>query len=147
MVAMPRRAARSTHLEVKDDPPSPYRSASGNSSKSGSNNNSTSSSSGSSSSTSESEESAQKSPVHQVGALEAAKIEAPEKGKERAKPHFVVEAHGRPPSKLPAGQTRHEKFIGSPQHVRTIGILKSFFNNEYDYSLGTFIHHHKNCCR
>ena len=51
MPALPRRAPRSTHLEVKDDRPSPCASASGSSSKSGSSNNSTSSSSGSSSTT------------------------------------------------------------------------------------------------
>ena len=74
-----------------------------------------------------------------------AKTEALEKGKERAKPHFLGETHGRPPSKLLTGQTRQEKFTGSAQHVRSIEILKSFFSNDYGYSLGTFVHHYKNC--
>ena len=43
-----------------------------------------------------------------------------EKGKEKAKPHSPLETHGRPPSKLPPGQTRQEKFIGSAHHVRSI---------------------------
>ena len=83
--------------------------------------------------------------MHQKGALKAAKTEALEKGKERAEPHFLVETHGRPPSKLPSGQTRQEKFTGSAHHVRCIEILKSSFSNEYGYSLGTFVHHYKNC--
>ena len=60
------------------------------------------------------------------------------------KPHFLVQTHGRPPSKLRARQTRQEKFTGSAQHVRPIDVLKSFFNNEYGYSLGTFVHHYRN---
>ena len=123
MVAYPRRAPRSTHVRVKDDRPSPCGSASGSSSKSGSSNNSTSSSGDSSSS--ESEDNTQKSPVHCKAALKAAKAEAPEKGKERAKRHFVVETHGRPPSRLPGGQTRHDKSTRSPDHVRSIEIMKS----------------------
>ena len=125
---------------------SPLGSASSSSSKSGSSKSSTSSSSGSSGSSSESGESAEKSPVLQKGVLKAAKTEALEKGKEKARPHFLVETHGRPPSKLPTGQTRQEKFTGSAHRVRSIEILKSFFNNEYGYPLGTFVHHYKNCC-
>ena len=83
----------------------------------------------------------------QKGVLKAAKTEALEKGKEKARPHFFLETHGRPPSKLPTGQTRQEKFTGLANHVRSIEILKSFFNNDYGYSLGTFVHHYKNCHR
>ena len=146
MASQPRRAPRSTHLEVPEDPLSPCGSASNSSSKSGSSKSSKSSSSGSSSSSSESDESAGKSRVLQKGVLKAAKTEALEKGKEKVRPHFLVETHGLPPSKLPTGQTRQEKFTGSAQHVRSIEILKSFFSNEYAYSLGTFVHHYKNCC-
>ena len=135
MASQPRRAPRSTHLEVPEDPLSPCGSASSSSSKSGS----------SKSSSSESDDSAEKTPVLQKGVLKAAKTEAPEKGKEKARPHFLVEIHGRPPSKLPTGQTRQEKFTGSAHHVRSIHILKSFFNNEYGYSPGTFVHHYKKC--
>ena len=103
MAALPWRAPRSTHMEVPDEPLSPCRSASSSSSKSGSSKSSTSSSSGSSSSSTESDESAEKSPMHQKGALKAAKTEALEKGKDRAKPHILMETHGRPPSKLPTG--------------------------------------------
>ena len=71
---------------------------------SGSSTNNTISSSGGSSSSSESESSAQKSLVHYKGALKAAKTKALEKGKEKAKPRFLVETHGGPPSKLPVGQ-------------------------------------------
>ena len=131
MAAVPRRAPRSTHLEVPEEPPSPCGSASNSSSKSGSSKSSTSSSSGSSSSSRQSDESAEKSPALHKGALKAAKTEALEKGKEKAKPHFLVETHGRPPSKLPTGQTRREKFTGSAHHVRSIEIVKSFFSNEY----------------
>ena len=92
-----------------------------------------------------SDESAEKSPVLQKGVLKAAKKEALEKGKEKARPHFLVETHGRPPRKLPTWQTRQEKFSGSAHHVRSIEILKSFFNNGDGYSLGTFVHHYKNC--
>ena len=146
MAALPRRAPRSTHLEVPDGPPSPCGSASSSSSKSGSSKSSTSSSSGSSSSNSASDESAKKSPVLQKGVLKAANMEAPKKGKEKAKPHFLVEAHCSPPSKLPTGQTRQEKFTALVHHVRSIEILKSFFSNEYGYSLGFFVHHYKKCC-
>ena len=52
----------------------------------------------------------------------------------------MVETHGCPPSKLPTGQTRQEKFTGSPHHVQSIEIVKSFFTNEYGYLLGTFVH-------
>ena len=145
MASQPRRAPCSTHLEVPEEPLSPLGSASSSSSKSGSSKSSTSSSTGSTSS-SESDESAEKSPVQQKGVLKAAKTEALEKGKEKARPHFLVETHGRPPRKLPTGQTRQEKFTGSAHHVRSIEILKSFFNTEYGYSLGTFVHHYKNCC-
>ena len=145
MAAQPRCAPRSTHLVVPDEPVSPCGSASSNSSKSGSSKSSTSSSSGSSSSSSESDESAKKSPLLQNGALKAAKMQALEKGKERAKPNFLVETHGRPPSKLPTRQTREEKFGGSAHHVRCIEILKSFFSNEHGYSLGNLVHHYKNC--
>ena len=145
MASQPRCDPRSTHPEVPEEPLSPLGSASSNSSKSGSSKSSTSSSSGSSSS-SESDKSAEKSPVPQKGVLKAAKTEALEKGKEKARPHFLVETHGRPPSKLPTGQTRQEKFTGSAHHVRSIKILKSFFNNEYGYLPGTFVHHYKNCC-
>ena len=124
--ALPRRAPRSTHLEVKDYLPSPCGSASGSSSKS---NNNTSSSSGSSSSSSESEDNAPKSPVHYKGALKAAKTEVLQKGKHKAKPHFLVETHGRPPSKSPAGQRRQGKFTGLARHVRSMDILKSCFSN------------------
>ena len=144
MASQPRRAPRSTHLEVPHEPLSPG-SASSSSSKSDTSKSSTSSSSGNSSS-SESDESAEKSPVQQKGVLKAAKTEALEKGKEKARPHFLVETHGRSPSKLPTGQTRQEKFTGSAHHARSIEILKKFFNNEYGYSLGTFVHHYKNCC-
>ena len=120
---------------------SPLGSASSSSSKSGSSKSSTSSSSGSSNSSSESDESAEKSAVLQKGGLEAAKAEALEKGKEKARPHFLVETHGRPPSKLPTGQTRQEKFTGSAHHVSSIETLKSFFKNQYGYSLGAFVHH------
>ena len=140
--SQPRRAPRSTHLEVPQEPLSPLGSASSSSSKSGTSKSSTSSSSDSSSSN-ESDESAEKSPVQQKGVLKAAKTEALEKGKEKARPHFLVETHG-PPSKLPTGQTRQEKFTGSAHHARSIEIPKSFFNNEYGYSLGTFVHHYKN---
>ena len=136
IVALPRRAPRSTHLEVPDGPLSPCGSASSSSSKSSSSKSSTSSNSGISSRNSERDESAERSPVHPKGPLKAAKTEALEKGKERAKPHFMVETHGRPPSKLPTGHTRQEKFTASAQHVRSIEILKSFFSNEYGYSLG-----------
>ena len=78
--------------------------------------------------------------------MNAAKTQALEKGKERAKPHFPLETHGRLPSKLSTGHTRQEKFTGSAHHVRSIEIPKSFFSNEYGYWLGTFIHHYKNCC-
>ena len=145
MAAVSRRAPRSTHLEVKDDP-GHHVEASGSSCKSGSSNNNTSSSRGNSSNNSESEESAKKSPVHEKGALKAAKTQALEKRKERAEPHFLVQTHGRAPSKVPIRQTRHEKFTASEQHVRCIAILKSFFSNEYGFSRGTFIHHYKNCC-
>ena len=145
MTAVPRPAPRSTHLEVMDDVPSPCGSASGNSCKSGSSNSSTSSNSGSSNSSSERQESAQKRPVHHKRALEAKKTEAPEKRKEKAKSHFLVEAHGRPPSKLTTGQTRQEKFTRSPQHVQSVEIFKSFFSKELGYSLRTFVHHCKNC--
>ena len=145
MASQPLRAPRSTHPEVPEEPLSPLGSASSSSSKCGSSKSSTSSRSGSSSS-SESDESAEKSPVQQKGVLKAAKTEAPEKGKEKARPHFLVETHGRPPSKLPTGQTRQEKFTRSAHHVRSIEIPKSFFNNEYGYSLGIFVHHYKNCC-
>ena len=117
MASQPGHAPRSTHLEVPEEPLSPLGSASSSSSKSGSSKSNTSSSSGSSSSSSESEESAEKSPVLQKGLLKAAKTESPEKGKEKARPHFLVETHGRPPSKLPTGQTRQEKFTGSAHHV------------------------------
>ena len=117
MASQPRRAPRSTHLEVLEDPLSPCGSASSSSSKSGSSKGSTSSSSGSSSSSSESDESAQKSPLLQKGVMKAARTEALEKGKEKARPHFLVETHGRPPSKLPTGQSRQEKFTGSGHHV------------------------------
>ena len=146
MASQPRRAPRSTHLEVPENPLSPLGSASSSSSKSGSSKSSTSSTSGSSSSSSESDESSEKSPVLQKGVLKAAKTEALEKGKEKARPHFLVETLGRPPSKLPTWQKRQEKFTGSAHHVRSIQLLKSFFNNEYGYSLGTFVHHYKNCC-
>ena len=145
MASQPRRAPRSTHLEVPEEPLSPLGSESGSSSKSGSSKSSTSSS-GSSSSSSESDESAEKSPVLQKGVLKAAKTEALENGKEKARPHLLVETHGRPPSKLPTGQTRQKKFTGSAHHVRSIEIRKGFFNNEYGYSLGTFVHDYKNCC-
>ena len=69
-----------------------------------------------------------------------------QKGKEKAKPHFLVETHRRPPSKLPTGQERQQKFRGSALHVWSIEILKSFFSNEYG-SLGTLVHHYKNCCK
>ena len=95
MAALPRRTARSTHLEVKDDPPSPCGSASGSSFKTGSSNNSTSGSSDSSSKSTESKDRVQMSPVHYKGALKAAKTGAPEKGEERAKPLFLVETRGR----------------------------------------------------
>ena len=146
MASAPRRAPRSTHLKVPEDPPSPCGSASTSSSKSGSSKSSTSSSSGSSSSSSERDESAEKSPVLQKGVLKAVKTEALEKGKEKARPRLLVETHGRPPSKLSTGHTKQGKFSGSAHHVRSIEILKSFFSNEYGYSLGTFIHHYKNCC-
>ena len=146
MAALPRRAPRSTHMELKNDPPSPCGSVSGSSSQSSSSNNTTSSSSSSSSSRSESNESAQKTPVHQKGALKAAKTQAPENGKESAKPHFLLETHGRPPSKVLTGQTRYQKFTRWPPHVRSIEILKSFFSNEYGFLLGTFVHHYKNWC-
>ena len=55
MAAVPRRAPRSTHLEVNGDPPLPCGGPSGSSSKSGSSNSSTSISSGSSSGSSESD--------------------------------------------------------------------------------------------
>ena len=145
MASQPRRAPRSTHLEVPQEPLSPLGSASSSGSNSGTSKSSTSSSSGSSSS-SESDEGAEKSPVQQKGVLKAAKTEALEKGKEKARPHFLAETHGRPPSKLPTGQTRQKKFTGSAHHARSIEILKNFFNNEYGYSLGTFVHHYKNCC-
>ena len=146
MASEPRRAPRPTHLEVPEGALSPCGSARSSSSKSGSSKSSTSSSSGSSSSSSESDESAEKSPVLQKGALKAAKTEVLEKGKDKARPHFLVETHGRPPSKLPTGQTRQEKFTRSAHHVRSMENLKSFFNNEDGYSLGTFVHHYKNCC-
>ena len=130
MAWQPRRAPRSTHLEVPQEPLSPLGSARSSSSKSGTSKSSTSSRSGSSSS-SESDESAEKSPVQQKGVLKAAKTEALEKRKEKARPHFLVETHGCPPSNLPTGQTRQEKFTGSAHHARSIEILKSFFNNEY----------------
>ena len=136
MAALPRRAPRSTHLEVKDNLPSPCGSASGSSYKSSSSNNSTSISNGSSSSSNQSKDSAPKRPVHYKGALKAAKTE----------PHLLVETHGRPPRKLPAGRTRQEKFTGPAQHVRSIDILKSFFKNQYGYLLCYFVHHYKNCC-
>ena len=66
-----------THVEVKDDPPSPCGIANGTSTKSGSSNTSTSSSSVSSSSSTEREDSAPKSPVHYKGALKAAKTDPP----------------------------------------------------------------------
>ena len=88
MASQPRRAPRSTHLEVPQEPLSPLGSSSSSSSKSGTSKSSTSSSSGSSSS-SESDESAEKSPVQQKGILKAAKTEALEKGKEKARPHFL----------------------------------------------------------
>ena len=146
MAAQPRRAPRSTHLEVPDEPLSPCGSASSSSSKSGSSKSSTSSSSGGSSSSNQSDESAENSPVLQKGALKAATTEALEKGKEKAKPHFLVETHGRLPSKLPTEQSRQEKFTGSVHHVRSIEILSSFFSNEYRYSLGIFVHHYTNWC-
>ena len=95
-------------------------------------------------SSSESKDSAPKTPVYYKGTLKAAKTEALEKGKEKAQSHFLVETHGRPPSKLPVGATRQEKLTGLAHHVRSIDILKSFFNNEYGYSLGTFGHHYNN---
>ena len=146
MASQPWRAPRSTHLEVPEDPLPPCGSASSSSSKSGSSKSSTSSSSGSSSNSCESDESAEKSRVLQKGILKAAKTQALEKGKEKARPHFLVETHGRPPSKLPMGQTRQEKFTRLAHHVRSIEILKSFLSNEYGYSLGSFVHHYKNCC-
>ena len=146
LALQPRRAPRLTHLEVPEEPLSPSGSASSSSSRIGSSKSSRSSSSGSSSSRSESDESAEKSPVLQKRVLKAAKMEALEKGKEKARPHFPVETHGPPPSELPTGQTRQEKFTGSAHHVGSIEILKSFFNNEYGYSPGTFVHHYKNCC-
>ena len=145
MASQPRRAPCSTHLEVLDEPLSPCGSASNSSSKSGSSKSSTSSSSGSSSSSSESDESAEKSPLLEKGVLKAATTEALEKGKDKARPHFLVDTHGRPPSKLPTGHTRREKFTGSAHHVRSNEILESFFSNEYGYSQGTFVHHYKNC--
>ena len=67
MASQPRRAPRSTHLEVPEDPLSPCGSASSRSSKSGSSKSSTRSRSGSSSSSNESDESAEMSPVLQQG--------------------------------------------------------------------------------
>ena len=145
MASQPRRAPRSTHVDVPEEPLSPLGSASSSSSKSGSSKSSTSSS-GISSSSSESDESAEKSPVLQKGVLKAAKTEALEKGKEMARPHSLVMTHGCPPSKLPTGQTRQEKFTASAHHVPSIEMLKSFFNNAYGNSLGTFVHHYKKCC-
>ena len=58
----------------------------------------------------------------------------------------MVETHGCPPSKLPTGQTRQEKFTGSPHHVRSVEIPKRFFSNKYGHLPGTFVHHYKNWC-
>ena len=145
IASQPRRARGSPHLEVPEEPLSALGSASSSSSKTGTSKSSTSSGSGSSSS-SESDQSAEKSPVQQKGVLKAARTEALEKGKEKARPHFLVETHGRPPSKLPTWQTRQEKCTGSAHHVQSIEILKSFFHSEYGYSLGTLVQHYKNCC-
>ena len=80
------------------------------------------------------------------GALKVAKTEAPKNAKRKGQPHFSVETHGRAPSKLPAGQIRQQKGTALAQHVRSIKVVKQFFTNEYGCSLGTFVHHYKNCC-
>ena len=95
MAALLRAATRSTHLELKDDPQSPCRSASRRSasSRSGSSNHSTSSSN-------ENEDSAPKNAVHYKGSLKAANTEKLEKEKDKKEPRFLVETHGCPPCKV-----------------------------------------------